>query len=195
MVDEAYFHFYGESTLPGREQRCRTWWWRAYVFEGLRPGQSAHWDAGCGPARLIGFLRKVSSPYNVNGVALSVLPEALEDGQYLDWYVVQVHQGRERMQEALHAMGVRTWPSAANFVLMDIGARHKELCAAMRRRAGVLFARPLVGPGLRRVCAHHHWTRRACDARHRSPAGIARGDRLDRRRTACTRGGLALRPR
>jgi histidinol-phosphate aminotransferase len=38
-------------------------------------------------------VRKVSSPYNVNGVALAVLPEALADDEYLNWYVAQVHAG------------------------------------------------------------------------------------------------------
>jgi histidinol-phosphate aminotransferase len=85
-----------------------------------------------GDARLMGYLRKVSSPYNVNGVALAVLPEALADEAYIDWYVQQVHEGRERVLAVLDELHVRTWPSAANFVLMDIGARHKELCERMR---------------------------------------------------------------
>ncbi len=99
-----------------------------------------------GDARLIGYLRKVSSPYNVNGVALAVLPAALADEDYLGWYVAQVHAGRERMFAALAEQGVRTWPSAANFVLMDIGARHKEFCAVMRRR-GVLLRDRSADPG------------------------------------------------
>jgi histidinol-phosphate aminotransferase len=99
-----------------------------------------------GDARLIGFVRKVSSPYNVNGVALAVLPEALADEAYVAWYVAQVHAGRERMFEALKELGVRTWPSAANFVLMDIGPRHKQLCAVMRAK-GVLLRDRSSDPG------------------------------------------------
>ena len=71
-----------------------------------------------GEARLIGFIRKVTSPYNVNGVALAVLPDAIADEAYLAWYVDQVRSGRERIFSALKDLGVRTWPSAANFVLM-----------------------------------------------------------------------------
>src|SRR6202012_1978066 len=97
-------------------------------------------------ARLIGFLRKVSSPYNVNGVALAVLPEALADTEYLNWYITQVHQGRERVFAALRALNVRTWPSAANFGLMDMGPRHKELCTRMRER-GVLLRDRSADPG------------------------------------------------
>ena len=144
MVDEAYFHFFGESTLADIASIpnlvvARTFS-KAYGLANLRIGML------CANPRLIGFLRKVSSPYNVNGVALAVLPEALADQDYIDWYVLQVHQGRERMQAALHEMQVRTWPSAANFVLMDVGPRHKELCAAMRGR-GVLLRDRSSDPG------------------------------------------------
>jgi histidinol-phosphate aminotransferase len=144
MVDEAYFHFFGETTMSdvGAVPNlivARTFS-KAYGLASLRIGMLA------GDARLIEFLRKVSSPYNVNGVALAVLPEALADEAYVDWYVTQVHLGRERMFNALQDLGVRTWPSAANFVLMDIGPRHKELCAKMRER-GVLLRDRSADPG------------------------------------------------
>jgi histidinol-phosphate aminotransferase len=144
MVDEAYFHFHGETTLGdvGSVPNlivARTFS-KAYGLANLRIGMLA------GDARLIGFVRKVSSPYNVNGIALAVLPEALADDEYLNWYIAQVHAGRERVFAALRELGVRTWPSAANFVLMDIGPRHKELVAAMRAR-GVLLRDRSTDPG------------------------------------------------
>jgi histidinol-phosphate aminotransferase len=94
----------------------------------------------------MGFLRKASSPYNVNGVALAVLPEALADEDYLNWYITQIHTGRERAQAELAKLGVRTWPSAANFILMDIGPQHKQLVDAMRAR-GVLLRDRSADPG------------------------------------------------
>ena len=144
MVDEAYFHFHGETTLGDVSSVpnlivARTFS-KAYGLANLRIGMVV------GDARLIGFLRKVSSPYNVNGVALAVLPEALADEDYLNWYILQVHQGRERVFTALEELGVRTWPSASNFVLMDIGPKHKELVAAMRKR-GVLLRDRSTDPG------------------------------------------------
>ncbi len=144
MVDEAYFHFHGETTLPDITNIpnlivARTFS-KAYGLANLRIGMLA------GDARLISFLRKVSSPYNVNGVALAVLPDALADEDYIAWYVAQVHAGRERILAALHDLGVRTWPSAANFVLMDIGPRHKQLCDIMRSH-GVLLRDRSADPG------------------------------------------------
>jgi len=144
MVDEAYFHFYGDTTIGDVGSIpnlivARTFS-KAYGLANLRIGMLA------GDARLISFIRKVSSPYNVNGVALAVLPDAIADEAYINWYVDQVHGGRERIFAALHELHVRTWPSAANFVLMDIGPRHKELCAAMRKR-GVLLRDRSADPG------------------------------------------------
>ena len=144
MVDEAYFHFFGDTVLADVASTpnllvARTFS-KAYGLASLRVGMLA------GHSRLIGFLRKVSSPYNVNGVALAVLPEALADAEYLDWYTLQVHEGRERVFEALRELEVRTWPSAANFVLMDIGPRHKQFCDVMRTK-GVLLRDRSSDPG------------------------------------------------
>lgn len=144
MVDEAYFHFHGETLLEDVKRVpnllvTRTFS-KAYGLANLRIGMVVSNE------RLMGFLRKASSPYNINGVALAVLPEALADQDYLNWYVLQIHQGRERAQAALAEMGVRTWPSAANFVLMDIGAKHKLLIEAMRER-GVLLRDRSSDPG------------------------------------------------
>ena len=47
-------------------------------------------------------VRRVSSPYNVNGVALACLPEALADQEYIQNYVNEVlHARRTRLESAL----------------------------------------------------------------------------------------------
>jgi histidinol-phosphate aminotransferase len=144
FADEAYFHFYGETTMndiPAVPNLIvgRTFS-KAFGLANLRLGMIA------GPAQLIDYVRKVASPYNVNGIALAVLPEALADTDYIEWYVGQITQGRERIYAALEELGVRYWPSAANFILMDIGARHKEFVAAMHAH-GVLLRDRSTDPG------------------------------------------------
>ena len=144
FADEAYFHFHGETTLPdvGSVPNLivgRTFS-KAYGLANLRLGMLA------GDARLMSYVRKVSSPYNVNGVALDVLPVALADQDYLDWYVDQVHRGRSIVEQALSRMRIRFWPSHANFVLFEVGSRHKELVARMRER-GVLLRDRSSDPG------------------------------------------------
>ena len=144
MVDEAYYHFYGESmiddvaTVPNLIV-ARTFS-KAYGMASLRIGMLT------GNAMLLKYVRKVSSPYNVNGVALDCLPVAIADEDYLAWYMEQVRVGRERMMEGLREFGVPFFPSHANFVLMNIGPRHKELVATMRAH-GVLLRDRSADPG------------------------------------------------
>jgi len=144
MVDEAYFHFHGDTvmndiaTTPNLVAG-RTFS-KAYGLANLRIGLLA------GNAELLKYLRKVSSPYNVNGVALDCLSAALEDDAYLCWYAEQVLVGRERMMGGLDELGVSYFPSAANFVLMKIGPKHAELATAMRKN-GVLVRDRSADPG------------------------------------------------
>jgi len=144
MVDEAYYHFHGETTMQdvGKVPNlivARTFS-KAYGLANLRIGMLA------GPAELLKYVCKVSSPYNVNGMALDCLPAAVADEEYLTWYAEQVRVGRERMMAGLRELGVPFFESHANFVLMRIGAKHKELVAAMRAR-GVLLRDRSTDPG------------------------------------------------
>lgn len=130
LVDEAYFHFHGEtvidliSELPNLVV-ARTFS-KAYGLAGLRLGLLA------GPAELMRWIRRVLSPYSVNSLALACLPPALEDAAYLDWYVGEVLAARAEFEAVLDQAGIRRWPSHANFVLVDIGPRHAEFVRRMR---------------------------------------------------------------
>jgi histidinol-phosphate aminotransferase len=131
LVDEAYFHFYGQSVLDLIETVpnlvvTRTFS-KAYGLAGLRLGMLAAHE------KQMHWMRRVISPYSVNGLALACLPAALDDETYLQWYVDEVLQGRELFTAALQRLGVPYWPSEANFILTKIGAKHKEFSTAMRR--------------------------------------------------------------
>jgi len=144
MVDEAYYHFHGESVMQDLADVpnlivARTFS-KAYGLANLRAGMLA------GNAELLRYVRKVCSPYNINGVALDCLSVAIEDEAYLAWYVDQVKTGREQMMAGLAELGVPYFLSEANFVLMKIGPKHKELVAAMRSH-GVLLRDRSADPG------------------------------------------------
>lgn len=184
LVDEAYYHFFGETVMNDlitdrhpersaaeskdllsssertnvagapytREAGVREYnvptnmivartFSKAYGLANLRVGLLA------GPVELMQHLRKASSPYNVNGVALAAVAASIDDTEYIDWYVGQMTTGRARIEKALDNMRVPHWPSHANFVLMHIGPRHKELVQQMRAR-GVLVRDRSSDPGL-----------------------------------------------
>src|SRR6266849_1867125 len=138
LVDEAYFEFHGETLIDHPRQIenlfvARTFS-KAYGLAGLRIGILA------GEAKQMAMVRRMASPYNVNAAALAVLPEALQDQEYVDRYVAQVLSNREKLQQELGNLGLRYWPSHANFVLVRIGSAHAEFVEALRNR-GILVRR------------------------------------------------------
>ncbi len=132
LVDEAYFHFYGESvvdligTIPNLVV-ARTFS-KAYGLAGLRLGVLV------GPDSLMRWVRRVLSPYSVNTLALACLPAALADEDFLRNYVNEVLSARTEFESALDALGIKRWPSQANFVLTRIGSAHAEFTRLMHRQ-------------------------------------------------------------
>ena len=134
LVDEAYFEFYGQSMLAARNEFANLFvartFSKAYGLAGLRVGVLV------GNAEQMRAVRRVSSPYNVNAVALACLPAALGDQPYIQQYVAEVRESRTRLEQALEALGIQFWPSQANFVLARVGAA-TSFVEHMRRR-GIL---------------------------------------------------------
>jgi histidinol-phosphate aminotransferase len=138
LVDEAYFEFYGKTMLDRREEApnvfvARTFS-KAYGLAGLRIGVLV------GDREQMRALRRASSPYNVNAIALACLPEAVGDQAYIRQYVDEVRETRARVETALGECGLQLWPSHANFVLARVGSyqtNSARFVEEMRRR-GIL---------------------------------------------------------
>jgi histidinol-phosphate aminotransferase len=176
LVDEAYFHFHGETVmdLVGEIPNlivARTFS-KAYGLAGLRLGLLA------GPIELMRWVRRVLSPYSVNSLALACLPPALEDSAYLNWYVGEVLAARTEFEDALDVAQLRRWPSRANFILVDIGPRHAEFVNLMRD-AGVLVRDRSNDPGcdgrVRITIGTREQMIRAITALHQAVAALGLG--------------------
>jgi histidinol-phosphate aminotransferase len=144
LVDEAYFEFHGETVIPhaGKVPNlfvARTFS-KAYGLAGLRIGVLA------GDARQMTMVRRVASPYNVNAAGLAVLPEALQDHDYVERYAAEVRVNRAVLEQELGQIGLQYWPSRANFVLARIGEKHAEFVQALRER-GILVRDRHSDPG------------------------------------------------
>jgi histidinol-phosphate aminotransferase len=135
LIDEAYFEFCGQTALLQWRETPNLFVTRTfskvYGMAGLRIGVLM------GDQQQMKLLRRASSPYNLNSVALACLPEALADREFIDVYVSDVKQGRRELETELAAWGVRFWPSRANFVLMHLGGNCKPFIREMRAR-GIL---------------------------------------------------------
>ncbi len=130
LLDEAYHEFAGLDLLDLVHRHdnllvLRTFS-KAYGLAGLRIGLVA------GPARAIGDLRKVQSPYGVNQVAVRALGAALADPSHVRRYVGQVRRGALVLQQGLDRQGLEWRPSRANFLLVRIGAEAGRVLGALR---------------------------------------------------------------
>ena len=131
LADEAYFEFCGETML-GELPRfpnlfiARTFS-KAYGLAALR--------IGCliGRAEHMEAVRRLAPPFNVNGIALACLPEALADQDHVAACVSAVKRERARLEAAFSKYGIRTWPSHGNFVLADLGKWHTEFTVEMAK--------------------------------------------------------------
>src|SRR5271169_597403 len=144
LIDEAYFEFCGETLITDLASHPNLFVARTlskvYGLAGLRLGVLT------GAAEQIGYLRRLSLPFNVNSVALACLEEALADQAFACDHVARVKQGSERMAQLFDELGLRFWPSQTNFVLVRIGAAAKAFVESMQRR-GVLVRDSSANPG------------------------------------------------
>jgi histidinol-phosphate aminotransferase len=135
FLDEAYHDFLGENFLD--EARAypnvlvgRTFS-KAHGLAGIRVGVMV------APPALLDPIRVAMPLFNLNAVAVEALRAALADGAFMPWYLAQVAESKRMLYALLDRVGLRYWRSAANFVLVDGGARTPELVAGLLAR-GVL---------------------------------------------------------
>ncbi len=132
LVDEAYFEFYGETVLDLLPKYSNLFvartFSKAYGLAGFRIG------ALMGNAEQIGYVRRITPPFNVNTLALAILPTAISDQQFVADYLRAVFDGRSKLQSMCGELGLRFWPSYTNFVLVEIGRKHAEFIDVMKQR-------------------------------------------------------------
>ena len=162
VVDEAYTEFSGLSILR---------WIRRYPnLVVLRTFSKAAGLAGLrlgcifANAKLISFLKSAASPFSVNTAALVAAEAAVRDRRTIRRYVAEVKRAREEFTQALDRLGIKSYPSAANFVLVDFAERGPQLIRKLEQRGILLrdrgmefgrrgFARVSIGtrPEMRRL--------------------------------------------
>jgi len=135
LVDEAYFEFCGETAIPRWRDASNLFvsrtFSKAYGMAGLRIGVLM------GNQEQMRVVRRASSPYNLNSVAIACLPDALADRNFVNAYVTDVKQGRCELEAELATWGIRFWPSRANFVLIHLAENCGPFIREMRTR-GIL---------------------------------------------------------
>ena len=129
VVDEAYFEFSGITILPWIRRHNNLMVTRTFSkaagLAGLR--------LGCIFANrsIAGHLRKAQSPYPVSVAALVAARATIRDRVFLLDTLREFRRSRKELERGLAKLGVTFFPSAANFVLLFLGARAKEIVVSL----------------------------------------------------------------
>jgi histidinol-phosphate aminotransferase len=144
FVDEAYAEFAGRSFIPELPQFPnvivgRTFS-KAFGLAGLRAG------ALIGASDTLDPARYAIPVYSLNITAVVAVQAALDDAGYVQEYLRQVKESKALVYAACDRLGIKYWPSDANFVLMRIGERVGEVVDGARAR-GVYLRNRSSEPG------------------------------------------------
>lgn len=148
VIDEAYGEFADhieagcfDMVADGRTIVLRTFS-KAYGMAGYRVG----W--GLFPSSIVNEMRKVMTPNNISTVAQAAAVAAMKDQTYMRETCTLTAEARNDARDTLSAIGLHTYPSATNFLLIEFGtAENAQSCDAYLRSEGV-FLRPQAGAGL-----------------------------------------------
>ena len=140
VADEAYGDYVApadrirreDDVADGRPVVILRTFSKIFGLAGLRLGYAV------GDPALLHYLNSVQEPFNVNRAALAAGVASLEQPAALAARREEVAAVRERFAARLAAGGMPALPSAANFVLVELGADDLELAERLVRR-GVLI--------------------------------------------------------
>ncbi len=136
VLDEAYvdfmdkkFHVDAYSLIRNVEKRCPVVFLRtfskAYGLSGLRIGY------GLMPKEVADCLQKVRQPFNINQLAQVGALAALEDEGHYQLTLDRTVNGLAYLSQEVDKMGCKSYPSHANFFLIDVQGDADKLYQAM----------------------------------------------------------------
>ena len=150
VIDEAYAEFAGTTMAP-----------RIRKFPNLFVVRTFSKAAGLAALRLgavmacaesAAILRRGMPPFPVNLAALVAAEAALRDKKNIALYIRETQRIRCWFEQELKELGVKTFPSAANFLLADFGQRGAEVFRKLEQSGILVRERSKdLGPGFARI--------------------------------------------
>jgi len=146
VIDEAYYEF-GNDTPSAMEYLphypnlviMRTFS-KAYGLAGLRLGYAI----SSLPVSTI--LNRALPPFTVNDAALVAASAAMDDEHFLKHTIENNKEGLKQLQQGLHAQGITSLPTTANFITFDCKRDATSLYEALQQHG--IIVRPLHPYGL-----------------------------------------------
>jgi histidinol-phosphate aminotransferase len=150
VMDEAYEEFSGVTLVPYIGKYANLFIARTFSkaagLAALRLG-AVMADAGS-----LSYLRRAMPPFPVNLAALVAAQAAVRDGRTIRGYVREIRRLRAWFEKELHGLGVKTFPSAGNFLLANFGSGGPRLFQRIEREGILLRERTKeIGPGFVRI--------------------------------------------
>lgn len=155
VVDEAY-HEYASRMLADYPSSQRAWqaapggpmlltlrtFSKIYGMAGFQIGYAI------GDRRLVAIVNRVRRPFNVSSVAQAAAIAALDDTDHVERSVDAARESIAELSAAATRLGLRPYPSATNFVLIDVGRESTAVYQALLHQG--VIVRPMASWGLER---------------------------------------------
>ena len=151
VLDEAYIEFNRNPKTPsgfdyigfqGPSVVALRTFSKIYGLAGLRIGYGAM------DPEIASFLNRVRQPFNTGSLAQAAALAALDDEEFFHKTQQTVWSGLQYLYDEIGKMGLRYFPSEANFFLIEVPCEAKDLFEAMLRR-GVII-RSMASYGMKR---------------------------------------------
>lgn len=105
---------------------------KAYGLAGLRIGY------GIMPQEIADLINRIRLPFNANSLAQVAAIAALEDKKFLQKTIDLVQDGLDFLCDSLERLGIKYFPSQANFFLIDVKKNADEVFEKMLRQGVIV---------------------------------------------------------
>jgi histidinol-phosphate aminotransferase len=150
VIDEAYAEFSGFSVVRWIKKYPQLF--VARTFSKVAGLAALRLGAVIACEKSLALVRRAMPPFPVNLAALVATEAALNDGLTRLRYVLQVQILGGWFAEQLKKLGVKTYPSAGNFLLANFGPSGQALFRKLEKQGILLRERSKdIGPGFVRI--------------------------------------------
>ena len=150
VFDEAYAEFSGVSVVPWIQKHPHLF--VARTFSKAAGLAALRLGAVLACAESLAIVRRAMPPFPVNLAALVAAEAAIRDRKTMLRYARDVKLMRARFAKELQRIGIKTYPSAGNFILADFGPDGPRLFQRLERQGILLRERSKeIGAGFVRI--------------------------------------------
>lgn len=139
VIDEAYAEFSGVTVLPLIRKYPNLFVTRTFSKAAGLASLRLGLVMAC--AKSLGILRRAMSPFAVNAAVLVAAEAAVSDAGRIKKIVRNTKRTREWFAKELKKMGAKAFPSAGNFLLVDLGPSGPDLVRDLEAKGILLRGR------------------------------------------------------